>query len=263
MPFAPSIYPVKITATRPDGLTTVLNTTMTVEGSTDDVSFYLGYAAETNTALPVAQLGGDVTVELGIAVSTESANDIIPTLADDIDVDLGVATETNIALHVVTTPDVLGVATETGTGLNVVPFIAPQIQVVLGRATETDGALSVTPQTTEAVQAVLGVATETDTALDVQPLITSDQAISVSVTLVTRSGSLVSGQSSLSWAWFDSVDPANLSTPVAKGQEETTNAQGVLELQIQGSSLTSGQRGLLVLRSDDGSSIGAYNLEVA
>jgi hypothetical protein len=38
---------------------------------------------------------------------------------------------------------------------------------------------------------------------------------------------------------------------------------GVIEVPISGSSLTSGQTGLLVLRSSDGESLGAYNLPVA
>jgi hypothetical protein len=85
----------------------------------------------------------------------------------------------------------------------------------------------------------------------------------VTCTLVDVNGRALPNLSDLSYAWFDEPDPANLSTPVVKGVTESTDGSGVIEVPISGSSLTSGQTGLLVLRSSDGESLGAYNLPVA
>jgi len=263
MPLSPSIYPVKITAVRPDGLTTVLNTTMTIQGSTDDVSFYLGVATETSTALAVTQSGGDVQVDLGIAAESNTAISASPQIADHIEVDLGIAEETNTALHAVIPLGELGIATEANTAPAATAFIAPEIQVVLGIATETNVALPATSEAAQAVQVVLGIAQELNSANDVQPSIFSDATKYVTCNLVSRDGIIQSNLTSLSWAWFDSVDPANYSTPVAKGQEELTDSSGELSIAITGTSLNSGQQGSLILRTDDGLALGAYNLEVS
>ena len=66
----------------------------------------------------------------------------------------------------------------------------------------------------------------------------------------------------MSWAWFDAADPNVFIAPSDQGQVETTDGTGEIVVEIPGSGLTSGQIGTLVLRSDDGSSYGAYNLAV-
>jgi hypothetical protein len=86
---------------------------------------------------------------------------------------------------------------------------------------------------------------------------------SISCTLVTRTGSELSSLTLISWAWFDESDPNALTSPTDQGQTEVTDADGLLEIDLPGSSLTDGQTGSLVLRSDDGVRLGYYNLAVS
>lgn len=85
---------------------------------------------------------------------------------------------------------------------------------------------------------------------------------SVTCTLVTRTGDARPNLSSLSWAWFDSQDPATFGAPTDQGETEVTDGTGLIEIEIPSSTLTTGQVGTLVLRADDGSAYGAYNLTV-
>ena len=85
----------------------------------------------------------------------------------------------------------------------------------------------------------------------------------VSCILVTRAGAPRPNLTLLSWAWFDSADPVNFIAPTDQGQVESTDASGEIIAEIPNSTLTSGQTGTLVLRADDGSLMGAYNLQVA
>lgn len=85
----------------------------------------------------------------------------------------------------------------------------------------------------------------------------------VTCTLVNRNGSSLPSLTAISWAWFDAVDPVNYVSPTDTGQVETTDASGVISIDLPNTGLTTGQEGTLVLRSDDGVSLGAYNLEVS
>jgi hypothetical protein len=84
----------------------------------------------------------------------------------------------------------------------------------------------------------------------------------VTCTLVTRDGDPLPNLTALSWAWFDAADPNVFIAPSDQGQIETTDGTGEIVVYIPDSTLTSGQTGTLVLRADDGSSYGAYNLAV-
>lgn len=81
-------------------------------------------------------------------------------------------------------------------------------------------------------------------------------------TLVDVNGNALPNLVDLSYAWFDEPDPANLTEAVVKGVTESTDGSGEIEVPVSSSTLTSGQTGLLILRSSDGVSLGAYNLAI-
>jgi hypothetical protein len=87
--------------------------------------------------------------------------------------------------------------------------------------------------------------------------------LTVTCRLVDVNGNALPNLSDLSYAWFDQPDPANFTTPVVQGGVESTDGTGEIVVPISGTSLTTGQTGTLVLRSDDGTLLGAYNLAVA
>lgn len=84
----------------------------------------------------------------------------------------------------------------------------------------------------------------------------------VSCQLVDPYGNPLRSLDSLSYAWFDQTDPVLLTAPVETGAVETTDGDGVIIVPVPNTALTVGQPGLLVLRSDDGSALGAYNLTI-
>jgi hypothetical protein len=65
----------------------------------------------------------------------------------------------------------------------------------------------------------------------------------------------------LKWDWFDQADPKDFVAPIAQGTAEVTT-NGVLDLEFDGSILTSGQTGFLVLKNEDNNFIGGYRLQV-
>lgn len=227
----------------------------------------VGQATETDTALSIST---STTAEVGLSSESDSALSVTPSKV----VNVGIASETDSALTI--TPSgvtAVGQATETDTALN----IDPLKQVNLGQPSETDTALSITPArgvsvglASEADSALgithrkevqVGLATETDTAFSITD--GSPSPLQVTCTLVTRSGAAIPNLTALSWAWFDAVDPNLFGAPSDQGEVETTDGSGVIEVSLPSTTLTAGQSGTLVLRADDGSSLGAYNLAVA
>ena len=84
----------------------------------------------------------------------------------------------------------------------------------------------------------------------------------VSCTLVSRVGTSRPNLSNISWAWFDQTDPSIFIAPTDKGSIESTDSAGSIRVLIPGSTLVVGATGTLVLKSDDGLLLGAYNLDV-
>ena len=85
----------------------------------------------------------------------------------------------------------------------------------------------------------------------------------VSCILVLRTGVARPGITALSWAWFDAPDPVDFIAPTDTGEVEVTDGTGLIEVEIPGPTLGTGETGSLVVRADDGSAYGVYNLEVA
>ena len=74
----------------------------------------------------------------------------------------------------------------------------------------------------------------------------------VTVTLSDINGALLPNLSNLHWAWWDVID-VNLiaAAPVANGVAGATDANSVITLSIPGTSLLSGQSGMLVMHAAD------------
>jgi hypothetical protein len=179
-------------------------------------------------------LGGQ-TIAVGTATETDTASNVVPINPQSIAV--GTASETDTA-----------------------SAVTVRISISVGTASETDSASSVTPTYGTATIAV-GTASESDTAYSVSA--TFPNLRTVTCTLVDRNGNALPNLTLLSWAWFDNQDPNAFGAPADQGQIETTDATALLEINLFNTTLTIGQVGSLVLRADDGTSYGAYNLEVA
>lgn len=124
----------------------------------------------------------------------------------------------------------------------------------VGTALETDTARpigDINPRTY-----TLGTASETDSGGAVTVVV---QQLVVRCRLVDRRGRALPDLNSISWAWFDEPDPALITTPVHQGDALTTDDEGWFEFPIPNSTLNHDQPGLLILRSDDGVLLGAYN----
>lgn len=92
------------------------------------------------------------------------------------------------------------------------------------------------------------------------PIFTANKV--VQVLLTDEFGDFRTNLANLSWAWFDDVDPNGFGTPADQGALETTDGAGLLSITLTGTALGIGQSGMLVVRSDDGAFMGAYNLEI-
>lgn len=77
-------------------------------------------------------------------------------------------------------------------------------------------------------------------------------ATSVSITFENRAGVLRANLTGLKWAFFDQANPGTLAAPVALGVAETTDASGVMVLNIAGTTLNAGGIGWLIVSNSDG-----------
>lgn len=74
----------------------------------------------------------------------------------------------------------------------------------------------------------------------------------LTITLVDAAGTALANLTGLSWAWFDESTVNSASTPTATGTGATTNGSGVFSVDITGTTLTSGQTGMLALQDSTG-----------
>ena len=77
-------------------------------------------------------------------------------------------------------------------------------------------------------------------------------ATNATITLQSQLGVLSANLTGLKWAFFDQSTPDLLAAPTSKGAVETTDASGVLVLNIAGTSLAPGAVGWLVVSDSDG-----------
>ncbi len=91
---------------------------------------------------------------------------------------------------------------------------------------------------------------------------TQDNPKYVEITLVSKTGTLQSSLTSLSWAWFDTDDIGSAIAPSDQGTTETTDGSAVINIEIPNTTLAAAQDGILVVQSDDKTKLGAYVLTV-
>lgn len=84
----------------------------------------------------------------------------------------------------------------------------------------------------------------------------------VSIILNDRIPELRPNMTGLKWAWFDQTLTNNFVTPTDTGTAETTNVNGLLEIQLSGTSLVPGDYGCLALSTSDDVDLGLYRLRV-
>lgn len=78
-------------------------------------------------------------------------------------------------------------------------------------------------------------------------------ATNVSIQLVGPNNAVRANLSGLQWAFFDQALPGSLGAPVAKGTSGSTNASGVMSINISGTVLLPGAIGWLVVSDSNGS----------
>ena len=84
----------------------------------------------------------------------------------------------------------------------------------------------------------------------------------LTITLVDAAGTPLTGLTGLSWAWFDESDVSLASTPTATGTGATTDGSGVFSVDITGTTLTSGQTGMLTLMDSTGYTYALYKVQL-
>jgi hypothetical protein len=77
-------------------------------------------------------------------------------------------------------------------------------------------------------------------------------ATSLTLTFKDRTGAVRANLTGMKWAFFDQITPDSLLAPTAKGTGATTNASGVLTLNITGTQLAAGGKGWLIFTNSDG-----------
>lgn len=82
----------------------------------------------------------------------------------------------------------------------------------------------------------------------------------LTITLVDVAGTPLTGLTGLSWAWFDESDVSLASTPTATGTGATTDGSGVFSVDITGTTLTTGQTGMLALMDSTGYTYALYKV---
>ena len=82
----------------------------------------------------------------------------------------------------------------------------------------------------------------------------------LTITLVDVAGTPLTGLTGLSWAWFDESDVNLASTPTATGTGATTDGSGVFSVDITGTTLTTGQTGMLALMDSTGYTYALYKV---
>ena len=203
----------------------------------------------------------EIDVPAGSVAVTGFAPTVIATDNKEVTVPTGSVTFTGLAPSVnIGNP----VTIEVPTGSVSVTGFAPTVDVSENVAIEVPtGSVSVTGYApTVGFSATVEVPTGSVSIIGYAPTASASIRI-VSCTLVDASGNALPGLVDLSYAWFDEPDPANLTSPVVQGVTESTDGSGVIEVPVTGTSLSPGETGLLILRSQDGVSLGAYNLAVA
>ncbi len=217
----------------------------------------VGQAVETDLAQTVTVVPGGLTIAVGQASETDVAQTITPVPVNVIAVGQAIETDLAQAVNAVIYLTIsLDQAIETDLA-QVVTVVPGTTTIAVGQALEIDIAQTLSP-ITGAVSILVGQAFEIDLA----------QVVGVTVgkfvecSLVDRTGKALPNLTTLSWAWFDAVDPSLFIAPTDKGEIETTDGTGLISIKLDNTTLDIDSDGTLVLRSDDGVSLGSFNLTI-
>lgn len=82
----------------------------------------------------------------------------------------------------------------------------------------------------------------------------------LTITLVDASGNPLTNLTGITWAWFDESVVNSATTPTATGTGATTDGSGVFSVDITGTTLTSGQTGMLALQDSTGYIYALYRI---
>lgn len=82
----------------------------------------------------------------------------------------------------------------------------------------------------------------------------------IQLTLVDILGNALTNLTGIKWAWFDSADPNTFAAPTDKGNAETTDGNGLLEITLTNTTLTAGQTGTLVLFLNSGTDYASFRI---
>ena len=85
-------------------------------------------------------------------------------------------------------------------------------------------------------------------------------SVDLAITLVDVLGNALANLTGIKWAWFDSADPNTFAAPTDKGNAETTDGNGLLEITLTNTTLTAGQTGTLVLFLNSGTDYASFRI---
>jgi hypothetical protein len=102
--------------------------------------------------------------------------------------------------------------------------------------------------------ATTGLTSATKTFTSSAAVVAAPTGKAVVITLKSAAGVVRANLTGLTWAFFDQSKPSLLQAPVAKGAA-ITDANGVLNVDVTTSSLTSGQVGWLIVSDSDGTTV--------
>ena len=151
-----------------------------------------------------------------------------------------------ITSNVVTATGAVTGQPATTTGVAQAFFIVTATGAVVALAATTTGSTDAqaTVQTSGAVTALAATTTG-----QVAPLL---GGVTVTLTLVNESGVPIPNLTNLQWAFFDQTLPADMLAPVDQGDDEATDAGGVLTVRCRHSQLTPGNTGYFIVSNTDG-----------
>lgn len=90
-------------------------------------------------------------------------------------------------------------------------------------------------------------------------LATAYVAVRCTLTLTTNGSTPAASQTGIVWAWYDAAPPSLSSLPAVTGTGATTDASGVFDVALTGTTLTSGQTGTLLALISNGTAGSSSN----
>lgn len=90
-------------------------------------------------------------------------------------------------------------------------------------------------------------------------LVLAFYSVRATLALTTNGSTPAASQTGIAWAWYDAAPPTLSALPAATGTGATTDASGVFDVALPGSTLTSGQTGTLLALISNGTAGSSAN----